>query len=84
MPEQKFLFNVLCGLLNRHELTVDELVEIENDVTIRQKILDELRNETLLMRSVSTGSFTYHSQVIRVCIEEYYKNRCLHCNTKAM
>jgi hypothetical protein len=79
MAEQKFMFNVLCGLRNRHELTVDELVQIENDVTIRQKILDELRNETILIRSVSAGSYTCHSQVIRVCIEEHYKNTCLHC-----
>lgn len=80
MAEQRFLFNVLCGLLHRSELAVDELVEIESDVTIRQKILDELRNETLLRRSVATGSFTYHSQLIRVCIEEYYKDRCQKCH----
>ena len=53
---------------------------MEEDVTIRQKILDELRNETILDRSVSNGSYVYHGQVIRVCIEEYYKDKCLHCN----
>jgi hypothetical protein len=80
--EQKFLSNVLCGLLYQPELTVDELVEIEEDVTIRQKILDELRNETILIRSVSTGSYVYHSQVIKVCVEEYYKDKCLPCNRR--
>ncbi|CAF0805144.1 unnamed protein product [Adineta steineri] len=78
--EQTFLFNVLCGLLYRPELTVDELIEMEEDVSIRQSVLDELRNETLLIRSVSTGSYIYHSQVIKVCVEEYYKNKCLSCN----
>jgi len=78
--EQTFLFNVLCSLLHRSEIPVDKLIEIEQDVTVRQKILDELRDETLLIRSVSTGSYTYHSQVIRVCMEEYYKDKCLNCN----
>jgi len=78
--EQIFLFNVLCGLLRRPEITVDELIRMEEDVTVRQKILDELRNETILMRSVSTGSYIYHSQVTKVCIEEFYKDKCLHCN----
>ncbi|CAF0902159.1 unnamed protein product [Adineta ricciae] len=82
--EQTFLFNVLCGLLNQPELTVDQLIELESDVTVRQKILDELRNETLLIRSVAAGSFIYHSQTIRVCVEEYYKDKCLHCNAKEM
>ncbi|CAF1416092.1 unnamed protein product [Adineta ricciae] len=82
--EQTFLFNVLCGLLNQPELTVDQLIELESDVIVRQKILDELRNETLLIRSASTGSFIYHSQAIRVCVEEYYKDKCLHCNAKGM
>ena len=82
--EQAFLFNVLCGLLNHRELTVDQLIELESDVAIRQKILDDLRNETLLIRSASTGSFIYHSQTIRVCVEEYYKDKCLHCNAKGM
>ncbi len=78
--EQTFLFNILCALLHQPELTVDQLVAIEEDVTIRQKILDELRNETILMRSVSTGSYVYHSQVIKVCVGEYYKDKCLQCN----
>ena len=84
IQEQAFLFNVLCGLLNQPELTVDRLIELESDATVRQKILDELRNETLLIRSASTGSFIYHSQVIRVCVEEYYKDKCLHCNARRM
>jgi hypothetical protein len=78
--EQTFLFNILCGLLNQRELTVDRIIEIEEDVGIRQKILDELRNETILMRSVSTGSYIFHSQAIKVCVEEYYKEKCLYCN----
>jgi flagellar biosynthesis chaperone FliJ len=78
--EQTFLFNVLYGLLHRSELTADELIKMEQDVTIRQKILDELRNETILMRSVSTGSYVYHSQVIRVCIKEFYKDKFLQFN----
>jgi len=53
---------------------------MEEDVTIRQKILDELRNETILMRSASTGSYIYHSQVIRVCIKEFYKDKFLQFN----
>jgi hypothetical protein len=78
--EQTFLFNVLCGLLNQTELTVDQLINMEEDVTVRQKILDELRNETILMRSVSTSEYTYNSQAIKVCFEEFYKNKCLYCN----
>ncbi|UJR28116.1 hypothetical protein I4U23_009371 [Adineta vaga] len=80
--EQTFLSNVLCGLLDLHEITVDELIQLESDVTVRQKVLDELRNETLLIRSVSTGSYLYHSQVIRVCIEEYFKDKWQGCNIK--
>lgn len=53
---------------------------MEEDVTIRQKILDELRNETLLIRSVSTGSYLYHSHAVKVCVREFYKDKCLQCN----
>ncbi|CAF0775772.1 unnamed protein product [Rotaria sordida] len=76
IQEQTFLFNVLCILLYQPEITIDELIEIEKDVTVRQKILNELRDETILIRSVSTGSYIYHSQSIRVCVEEYYKDKC--------
>ncbi len=49
---------------------------MEEDVTVRQKVLDELRNETILIRTIATGSYKYHSQTIKVCIEEYYKDKC--------
>ncbi|CAF3402484.1 unnamed protein product [Rotaria sp. Silwood1] len=78
LQEQTFLFNVLCVLSYQPEITIDELIEIEQDATVRQKMLDELRDETILIRSVSTGSYIYHSQSIKVCIEEYYKDKCLH------
>ena len=80
--EQQFSFNVLCGLLHQTELTVDQLIKMEADANIRQKVLDELRNETILMRTVSSGSYIYHSQAIKVCIEEFYKDKCLQCNGK--
>ncbi len=54
---------------------------MEEDVTVRQKVLDELRNETILIRTIATGSYKYHSQAIKVCIEEYYKDKC---NAKRM
>ncbi|CAF3399340.1 unnamed protein product [Rotaria sp. Silwood1] len=82
LQEQTFLFNVLCVLSYQPEITIDELIEIEQDATVRQKMLDELRDETILIRSVSTGSYIYHSQSIKVCIEEYYKDKCLHYKTR--
>lgn len=67
--------NVLWGLLDRPELTVSELIDMEPDVSIRQKILDELRDETILIRSVTNAAYAYHSQVIKVCIQEYYREK---------
>ncbi len=53
---------------------------MEPDVNVRQKILDELRNETFLARNVANGSYVFHGQATRVCIEEFYKDKkCLHC-----
>jgi hypothetical protein len=55
---------------------------MENDVNIRQKVLDELRNETILARNVTNGSFIFHGQATKVCVEESYKEkRCLHCTS---
>lgn len=80
--EETFIFNVLCGLLHRDELSVDELIHMEKDPTIRQKLLDELRNETILMRTVKNGSYTFHNRSIRICIEEFYKDKkCFHCKS---
>lgn len=80
--EETFMFNVLCGLLHKDELTTDELIHMESDVSVRQKILDELRNETLLARTVSSGSYIFHGQSIKVCVEEWYKQkRCFHCQS---
>jgi hypothetical protein len=78
--EQIFLFNILCSLTHKSELSVDELIAMEEDATMRQNMLDQLRNETLLIRSVTGGSYIYHSQTIKVCIEEYYKDKCQYCN----
>jgi uncharacterized protein YjgD (DUF1641 family) len=78
--EETFVFNILCGLLHRSELTVDELIHMEEDVEIRQKVLDELRNETILTRNVSNGAYIFHGKVIKVCVEEFYqKKKCFHC-----
>ncbi|CAF2396581.1 unnamed protein product [Rotaria sp. Silwood2] len=37
IQEQTFLFNVLYVLSYQPEITIDELIEIEKDATIRQK-----------------------------------------------
>jgi hypothetical protein len=80
--EETFLFNILCGLLHRSELTVDELIHMEADVNIRQKILGELRSETILAQNVTNGSYLFHGQVTKVCVEESYKEkRCFHCKS---
>lgn len=74
------MFNVLCGLLHRPELTVDELIHMEEDVTVRQKMLDDLRNETIITRTVSNGAYVFHGQSTKVCVEEFYrKKKCFHC-----
>ena len=73
--EEAFLMNVLWGLLNQSELSVTELIAMERDVSIRQKVLDELRDETILIRSISNASYAYHSQVIKVCIQEFYQDK---------
>ena len=78
--EKAFLFNVLCSLTNQPEVTVDELIRMEDDANIRQKMLDQLRNETLLIRSVTNGSYMCHGHVIEVCIKELYKTQCQSCN----
>jgi hypothetical protein len=78
--EQAFLFNVLCSLTHKPEISVDELIAMEDDALTRQQMLDQLRDETLLIRSVTSGSYIYHSQVIKVCVEEYYKDKCQYCN----
>lgn len=80
--EETFIFNVLCGLLHKPELTVDELIHMEGDVAIRQKLLEELCNETILMRTVKNGSYTFHGQATKVCVEEFYKEKkCFHCKS---
>lgn len=80
--EETFMFNLLCGLLHRDELTIDEIIHMESDVSIRQKVLDELRNETLLARTVSSGSYIFHGQSTKVCIQESYKEKkCFHCKS---
>lgn len=78
--EQTFLFKVLCALTKQNEITIDELISMEDDATIRQKMLDQLRDETLLIRSVTNGSYVHHSQSIQVCMKEYYKSQCESCN----
>ncbi|CAF1606538.1 unnamed protein product [Adineta ricciae] len=80
--EQTFIFNILCGLLHRSELTVDELVHMQGNAEIRHKVLEELRNETILTRAVSKGAYRFHGQSTRVCVEEFYKEkRCFHCKS---
>jgi hypothetical protein len=61
---------------------VDELIHMEGDVSIRQKVLDELYNETILTRTVTNGSYIFHAQSTKVCVEKYYKEkRCFHCKS---
>jgi len=76
------MFNVLCGLLHRSQLIVDELIHMEADVNIRQKMLAELRNETILAQNVTDGAYLFHGQATKVCVEEFYKEKkCLHCKS---
>ena len=80
--EETFILNVLCGLLHKDELTVDELIHMEKDANIRQKILDELRDDTILARNISNGSTKFYSQATKVCVEEFYKEKkCFHCKS---
>ena len=80
--EQTFIFNILCGLLHRSELTVDELVHMQENAEIRHKVLEQLRNETIVTRAVSKGAYQFHGQATRVCVEEFYKEkRCFHCKS---
>ncbi len=68
--------------MHRSELTVDELIHMEGDVSIRHKILDELRNETILAQNVGKGSYIFHGQATKVCVEEFYKEKkCFHCKS---
>lgn len=78
--EQAILFKVLCTLTNQKEITIDELIGMEEDATIRQKMLDQLRDETLIIRSVTNGSYVHQSHSIGVCMNEYYKTQCKSCN----
>ncbi|CAF0962928.1 unnamed protein product [Rotaria sordida] len=73
--EEAFIFNILCGLLNRFEVTVDDLIEMEKDVNIRQKILEELRNETILARNVTNGAYVFHEQATKMCVKEFYEEK---------
>ncbi|CAF2412020.1 unnamed protein product [Rotaria sp. Silwood2] len=78
--EEQFILNILCGLLYRSELTVDDLIEMEKDPNIRQKVLEELRNETILAQHVTTGSYVFHEQATKVCTNEFYKEKkCFSC-----
>ncbi|CAF4900310.1 unnamed protein product [Rotaria sp. Silwood1] len=78
--EEAFILNILCGLSYRSELTIDDLIQMEGDASIRQKILEELRNETILARNVTTGSYIFHEQATKVCVNEFYKEkRCFPC-----
>lgn len=80
--EETFMLNILCGLLHKSELTVDELIHMEKDANIRQKILDELRHDTILARNISDGSTKFYSQSTKVCVEEFYKEKkCFHCKS---
>ncbi|CAF0853079.1 unnamed protein product [Adineta ricciae] len=80
--EQTFIFNILCGLLHRSELTVDELVHMQENAEIRHKMLEQLRNETILTRAVSKGAYQFHGQSTKVCVEEFYKEKwCFHCKS---
>ena len=80
--EETFVMNILCGLLHKPELSVDELIHMEKDADIRQKMLDELRNETIVARNISNGSTKYYGQATKVCVEEYYKEKkCFHCKS---
>ncbi|CAF1266341.1 unnamed protein product [Adineta steineri] len=80
--EEVFIFNVLCGLLHKSELTVDELIHMEEDVSIRQKVLEELCHETILTRTVSSGSYIFQGQSAKVCVEEFYKEKkCFRCKS---
>jgi hypothetical protein len=55
---------------------------MESDVTIRQKVLEELRNETILAQNVANGAFTFHGRATKVCVEKSYKEkRCFHCKS---
>ena len=80
--EEIFLFNILCGLLHQSELTVDQLNHMEPDVNIRQKMLGELRSETILAQNVTSGSYLFHGKATEVCVKEFYKEKkCLHCKS---
>ncbi len=66
--------------MHRSELTVDELIHMEGDVNIRQKVLGELRNETILAQNVTNGSYLFHGQATKVTVENSYKEKkCFHC-----
>ena len=53
---------------------------MEDDVDVRQKILEELRSETILARNVTNGSYIFHGQATKLCFEEYYKEKkCSYC-----
>jgi hypothetical protein len=61
-------------------LTVDELIHMEEDVSIRHKILEELRRETILTQNVRSGAYIFHGQATKVCVEDFYKDKkCFHC-----
>lgn len=78
--QRTFLFKVLCTLSKQAEVTVDELIRMEDDTNIRQKMLDQLRDETLLIRSAINGSYMYHGHAIEVCVQEFYKDQCQSCD----
>jgi hypothetical protein len=55
---------------------------MESDVNIRQKVLRELRNETILAQNVASGAYIFHGQATKVCVEETYKEKkCFHCKS---
>lgn len=68
--------------MHRSELTVDELIHMESDVDRRQKVLGELRNETMLAQKVADGSYIFHGQATKTCVAEFYKEKkCFHCKS---
>jgi len=55
---------------------------MEKDVNIRQKVLGELRNETILAQKVADGSYIFHGKATEVCVAECYKEKkCFHCKS---
>ncbi|CAF0788321.1 unnamed protein product [Didymodactylos carnosus] len=74
--EQKLLFRILCHFLTHQEMSVNDLISLENDQTIRLGVINDLQNESLLSRTVRSGNYVLHSQAVRVCLQKYYEKNC--------